>query len=265
MEIFEKATNQFLHVGTKEPKPLPSDVTTTTMQIMTTPRGQDPSELLVRVHCRGVGPAALLVHGWRSQAADMQPLASMLVGAGFQVWMPDLPGHGHSDGEHLSIPLAADVLQAVQTISGPFALAVGHSYGGASLVHALAGGLQVQRVAVLAAPTHYGHFARLGAQQAGMPKAMLESWLSHLAASIGCHPDEINMKRQVLNLSMPAMLAHSKDDPVTPFDQLQEVASIWPGAMWLPLEGLGHFRLLTDPYFLSELQNFACALKVSRQ
>ena len=146
MDMFDKATHRFLHVGVKEPKPLPSDVETKTLHIQDPTQEQGGPELAVRVHVCGSGPAALLVHGWRSQAADLPSLSSVLVDAGYRVWMPDLPGHGHSDGEHLSIPLAATMLQAVQAQSGPFALAVGHSYGGASLVHAMFGGLQLSLI-----------------------------------------------------------------------------------------------------------------------
>lgn len=257
MNMFDKATERFLRVEGKQAKPLPSDVSTSTLQIKTVHGAEDAPELSVRVHCRGQGPAALLVHGWQSQAADLHRLSTLLVDAGFQVWMPDLPGHGHSDGEHLSMPLAASVLHAVQGLSGPFKLAVGHSYGAASLVHALAGGLDVQRVVVLATPTHYGHFARRAATQAGMPPDMLDPWLAQLGASIGCHPDVIDMKSQARQLHIPALVAHSRDDAIAPFERAQEVVSVWPGARWLPLEGLGHFRVLTDPGLLSELRSFA--------
>ena len=175
MDMFDKATHRFLHVGVKEPKPLPSDVETKTLHIQAPTQGQGGPELAVRVHVCGSGPAALLVHGWRSQAADLPSISSELVAAGYQVWMPDLPGHGHSDGEHLSIPLAATMLQAVQAHSGPFALGVGHSYGGASLVHAIFGGLQVQRVALLAAPAHYGRFARQAALQAALGQTAIKA------------------------------------------------------------------------------------------
>lgn len=257
MGTFEQATKRFLHVGHKEPKPMPRGVTTMTLRVQAPLFGQDGPDLSVQVHCRGSGPAVLVLHGWRSQAADMHSISTILADTGYKVWMPDLPGHGHSEGEYLSIPLAAKVLHAVQAFSGPFTLAVGHSFGGASLVHALAGGLQAQRVAVLAAPTHYGRFARLAAQQAGMLPSMVDQWLTHLGASIGCHPDDIDMKRQARGLKMPAMLAHSREDTVASFTDMQEVASIWPGATWLPLEGLGHFRLLADPDLLSKLQHFA--------
>jgi pimeloyl-ACP methyl ester carboxylesterase len=257
MDMFDKATHRFLHVGVKEPKPLPSDVETKTLHIQDPTQEQGGPELAVRVHVCGSGPAALLVHGWRSQAADLPSLSSVLVDAGYRVWMPDLPGHGHSDGEHLSIPLAATMLQAVQAQSGPFALAVGHSYGGASLVHAMFGGLQVQRVALLAAPAHYGRFARQAALQAGMPQAMMDPWLAKLGLAIGCHPDEIDMKRQARSLEVPALLMHSRDDGVAPFNDMAEVASEWRGAKWLPLDGLGHFRVLTDAGVLGELRSFA--------
>lgn len=257
MDMFNKATQRFLKVGGKELKPMPSGVTTTTLHIQAPPLGQEGPELAVRVHACGSGPAALLVHGWRSQAADLHSLSSMLVDAGFQVWMPDLPGHGHSDGEHLSMPQAATVLQAVQTLSGPFALAVGHSYGGASLVHALAAGLRVDRVALLGAPTHYGRFARRAALQAGMPQLMVEPWLAHLGSIIGCPPDDIDMKRQARRLEVPALLVHSSDDAVAPFKDMAEVASEWRGAKWMPLDGLGHFRLLNDAGVLRELRSFA--------
>lgn len=38
---------------------------------------------------------------------------------------------------------------------------------------------------------------------------MVGTWMAHRGASIGCHPDDINMKRQARSLKTPAMLAHS--------------------------------------------------------
>lgn len=257
MTAFDDATRRFLHVGTRTPKPLPDGVATSTLRVRTSAAWPDGPELALRVHVRGRGPAALLVHGWRSQAADLDGLSSMLADAGFSVWMPDLPGHGHSEGEHLGMPLAAAALHAVQAASGPFAVAVAHSYGGAGLVHALAGGLAADRVAVLAAPTHYGRFARRAARQAGMPDALVEPWLEHLHTLMDCHPDEIDMVRQADGLSQPALLVHSRDDPVAPFEGLAEVAAAWRGATWRPRDGLGHFRVLSDPGVLDDVRAFA--------
>jgi len=231
MTPFDEATRRFLSVGDRTPKPLPAGVETLTLRLPSPADWPDGPELALRVHVRGTGPAALLVHGWRSQAADLEPLSAMLADAGFAVWMPDLPAHGHSDGTLLAMPLAASALHAVQARSGPFAVAVGHSYGGASLVHAIAGGLDAARVALLASPTHYGRFARRAALQAGMPEAMLDAWLARLASLTGTHPDEIDMVRQAGALETPALLLHSRDDPIAPFDGMAAVAAAWRGSM----------------------------------
>lgn len=223
----------------------------------TPPGWRDGPVLDLHVNLRGSGPAALLVHGWRGQAVDLDPLADRLVDAGCTVWMPDLPGHGRSQGAHLSVPLAAAALLAVQGAAGPFAFAAAHSYGGAALVQAMATGLQVQRVALLAPPTHYGAFARRAASQAGLPEARVNDWLDVLGNTIGVHPDDVDMRAQARRLQQPALLVHSEDDPVVPFDAVAAVARQWTGARWWPRGGLGHFRLLTDDETLRQVTAFA--------
>ncbi len=54
-----------------------------------------------RVHYYAMGPAAgpavVLVHGLGGRAEEWDNLASRLAGAGFRVYLPDLPGYGQSE------------------------------------------------------------------------------------------------------------------------------------------------------------------------
>lgn len=252
-----QAAQQVLRVKPTPPRAWPTGTVSTTFDIEAPAGWPDGPRVPVTLHRRGEGPAALLVHGWQSQAADLMPLGDALIAAGFSVWAPDLPGHGHSGGQHLAIPQAANALREIGRLAGPFALAIGHSYGGASLVHALAQGLAVQRVVLLAAPTHYGQFVRLAARQRGLDAAQTEALLARLHEVTGEHPDRIDMARQAEALSAPALLMHSADDTVVPAAGLHAVAQRWRGARWHPLEGLGHFRLLDDPGVLQTIRRFA--------
>jgi len=218
----------------------------------------DGAEMMVHVRKRGRGPHALLVHGWQGRTSDMEKISDALLASGFTVWAPHLPGHGTSGGERLSIPLAARVLRAVEGVAGPLALAVGHSIGGACIVQALEEGLQVDRVVLLATPTHYGGFVRAMARQAGLEGATVTHLLNRLQELIGVHPDRIDMRRQAASLRRPALFIHASDDKVVPHEGAQAAAAIWPGAQWLLLEGLGHYKtLLEDPRVVRRVLEFA--------
>lgn len=240
-------------------RPLRPDTTTHHLRLIISADWRDGPVLDLAVHQRGKGPATLLVHGWRGQAGDLDALADQLVDTGHTVWMPDLPGHGRSGGEHLSAPLAAAALLAVQSLAGRFEFAAAHSFGGACLIHAMTQGLQTDRVALLAPPTHYGEFARRTALQAGLPPDQLPAWIELLGRIIGTNPDTLVMREQVQHLNLPALLVHSRDDRIVPFSAAEAVAQAWPGASWLPRDGLGHFRLLDDASTLQALCAFATA------
>jgi pimeloyl-ACP methyl ester carboxylesterase len=224
----------------------------------------DGAQLMVHVRKRGRGPNALLVHGWQGRTSDMEKISDALVTSGFTVWAPHLPGHGTSGGERLSIPLAARVLRAVEGVAGPFALAVGHSIGGACIVQALEEGLQVDRVALLATPTHYGGFVRAMARQARLEGDAITHLLNRLKEVIGVHPDRIDMRRQAASMRQPALFIHASDDKVVPYEGAQAVAAIWPDAQWLLFEGLGHYKtLLDDPRVVQRVLEFASSRRAT--
>lgn len=76
-------------------------------------------------------PAALLLHGLGSDGRTMWRLADALASTGLRVVAPDLRGHGLSPpaGSYDVAGYAADV----RALGGGWALAVGHSLGGAIL------------------------------------------------------------------------------------------------------------------------------------
>ena len=188
----------------------------------------------------------------------MEKISDALVASGCTVWAPHLPGHGTSGGERLSIPLASRVLRAVEGVAGPLALAVGHSIGGACVVQALEEGLQVDRVVLLATPTHYGGYVRAMARQARLEGATVTHLLNRLQKVIGVHPDRIDMRRQAASMRQPALFIHASDDNVVSHEGAQAAAAIWPDAQWLLLEGLGHYKtLLEDPRVVRRVLEFA--------
>lgn len=215
--------------------------------------------LEMTAHCLGSGPAVLLVHGWQAQASDMLALAQVLVAQGYTVWLPDLPAHGHSQGKYCAIPLVAQALLQWQQHVGHWAAVVGHSVGGACVVHALGQGLRTDKVVLISAPTHFGNYVRDVAKMLGLPASCLPDLLQKMQQVLGLAPDAIDMLEQSRHFAQQPLFVHAPDDKVVDCAETQHVARSWQGAQWLSTPGLGHFRILQDAQVHQQVVNFVLA------
>jgi pimeloyl-ACP methyl ester carboxylesterase len=103
----------------------------------------------------GEGPAVLLVHGWRDSARLWDPLMSELRGRGRAFVALDLPGHGFSEGERCLSDEVPDAVLAVAAALGPVDAAVAHSFASGGTALAVAEGVRVERLVLIAPPLAY--------------------------------------------------------------------------------------------------------------
>ena len=78
---------------------------------------------------------------------------------------------------------------------------------------------------------------------------------------------EIDIQDMARQVRCPVLVAHTKDDPLMPFSQGLELASLIPDSRFLPLEGSNHIPFETDaawPVFLAELRAFLPAVSSIR-
>jgi pimeloyl-ACP methyl ester carboxylesterase len=207
----------------------------------------------------GEGPCVVLLHGWEGSPGDLSGFVPSLLAAGFSVLALDLPAHGASEGERVSIPLAAQALLDVQRELGAqhvFHAGIGHSLGAAILVHAMTSGFRVGRVALLAAPAHAVDYARDYCARDGLDALQTEQMLDLMHARFGVDVRAISMPAQAATRSEPALFVHSGDDRVVPVADSRLAASAWRGAQHVTVEGLGHVRLLRDGAVITRVTSF---------
>jgi pimeloyl-ACP methyl ester carboxylesterase len=205
----------------------------------------------------GEGPAVLVVHGWEDDHHCFDAIIAALVKRGQAVVAFDLPAHGKSGGTQSTIPLAAQAVAGVAQALGPVRAVAGHSLGGAAMTFAIAEGwLEVERVAVIAAPTGPTYMLTALAKRLGMNEARKEKLFEELKRVVGYRPEEIELMPRVAKLDIPALIVHSKDDAMVRFVTGEKWAANWPGAQLLALENLGHRRLLFDPATAGKIAEF---------
>lgn len=190
----------------------------------------------------GGGPRVLALHGWEGRATQWGALARALTAAGFELIAIEAPGHGQSPGRRANPRLFMDALFAAEREFGPFSAVVGHSMGAAAVAGALGAGLQAERGVLIAGPASPVRVAKNFAKFIGLPRTARERFLMHLERSVGVPPEALELSE--LELELPMLLLHSRDDAVVKSDNSEELAGAWPNAELRLLDGLGHNRVL---------------------
>lgn len=204
----------------------------------------------------GFGLPVLLVHGWDGSPRDMQDIASALERDGARVIAMDLPAHGFSEGEKLTVEDARDAILAVAGKEGPFAAVIAHSFGCPSTVLALEGGLKAGALVFFAPPLRQAdQFRRLGGRF-GLTDEEIEETLNRMRAA-GSSVDQMDLAAKGASRGEPLLVIHSDDDEMTPLAGSRELAAAWPDARLIEAEGLGHNLVMRDPALVAAATRFA--------
>lgn len=198
----------------------------------------------------GEGPTVVLAHGWEGRGSQMGALSLAIAGAGMRAVALDGPAHGASGRRLSSLPQMAAAIARVAHELGPVRAVVGHSFGAAATSWAVAGGMEVERLTLVA------------------PGADLHSYIREFGTLLGASPTTV--ARMVRNLErrfdfsweearrpaiaggaraphLPVLVVHDHDDDEVPWRDGEAVAAAWPRSVLWETRGLGHRRILRDP------------------
>jgi pimeloyl-ACP methyl ester carboxylesterase len=195
----------------------------------------------------------LVIHGWRSRTEYMRALIVGFSESGYRVVSLDLPGHGQSPGRRLTLMTAVEAAHAAGEQFGSFAAVVGHSFGGAVAVNAVAGSLQgipplaAQHLVLIAAPSSlpaiFADFSAMVGVGSRAQRAMAER-VERLA---GRPLADFSGVRQLTDMPLPTLVIHARDDQEVLAEHATRYAQAGDHVAVHWVDGLGHRRILSDP------------------
>jgi len=205
----------------------------------------------------GDGPPVALIHGWEGRATQFAAFAPALLAHGFSVVAIDAPGHGHSRGKQTDPYRFAEALIDVSAHFGTLYGAVGHSMGGGSIALALSSGLSLSRAAIIASPSSLHDVLHRFSAAMHLPPKATDHFVRDARRRIvarGYRTDDIEGALRAV--TVPALVVHARDDKEVPFADAERIAGFWPGSTLLPVECVGHRRILRDPITIAAITEY---------
>jgi pimeloyl-ACP methyl ester carboxylesterase len=204
----------------------------------------------------GSGPATLLVHGWDDDNCLWGALAEKFRETGRAVVALDLPGHGFSPAADPSLRAAAAAITAVAQAFGPVDSIVAHSFGCPASVLAMANGLAVARVALVASPIPNAASRWARAKRVGVPQAVIDRAAVLYAERADPAETIFDMEGAAARMQAKALFVHSLDDEQCDAANAEKLRDLWPGAKLALVDGLGHRLIAQDAAMLDRIVNF---------
>jgi pimeloyl-ACP methyl ester carboxylesterase len=205
----------------------------------------------------GVGPAVLMVHGWEDDHALWSPLADEFANIGRAVVAFDLPGHGFSEAEEASWFSASAAIERIAAEMGPIEAIVAHSFGCIASIVALANGLDVARIVLIASPLpglegrgrRYAEGVEFSEETFARAAKLYEE-------RTGRKYGGFDVEAAAKTMKIDALIAHSLDDEQCPPENAQRLADAWPGAELMMTDGLGHRLIAQDSAVMGRIVDF---------
>ncbi|MBI3367513.1 MAG: alpha/beta fold hydrolase [Burkholderiales bacterium] len=198
-------------------------------------------------------PRVLLVHGWAGDGQQWRALGDRLAAAGLDPVLLDLPAHGSSQGRRSNLPQWVRALFSISATMGPWHGLAAHSLGALASAHAVARGLPVQRLALVATSPVPRLFLRWFASALGPGEPLAARMQGWIERHYGVPLAQFEPAWLAPRVGLPALMVHDRDDRTAPLEGAQRLQQALPGAELHLTQGLGHRRILADDATLDRL------------
>jgi alpha/beta hydrolase family protein len=198
----------------------------------------------------GHGPRVLLVHGWGGRGAQLASFVGPLVASGCSVVTFDAPGHGTSAQARSSIVAFLAAIQAIDHTLGPVRGIVAHSIGTVAAARALRDGLPAAAAVFIAPPADLVLQSHTRLEALGFGRHARELMQARIERRLGVPWSALDVRSYAPDMRTPLLVVHDRDDAEVPWQDGAIIARGWPGAVLSTTGGLGHRRILRDPYVI---------------
>lgn len=192
-------------------------------------------------------PLAIIVHGWMGRASQFYKLVDAFVARNYHVIGFDGPAHGASAGRVTNILEFAEAIDFISENYGPIHCAMGHSFGGITILNAIERGTKIDNVILIATPTIAGDIIKQFEEKINASPATGKRFLKEVSERYGIAFEYMSASEIIKRINLDnLLLVHDENDRDVPIAHAKLMKELFPKAQTIFTDGLGHTRILRN-------------------
>ena len=198
----------------------------------------------------------LLTHGWAGRGTQLYEIADKLLEHGFMVISYDAPAHGQSGGKRTYL---LDNVKAVDHIAktyGPFEAAIGHSFGGITLLNANAKAPLFNKIVTIGIEGSMHIILDDFVKKIGLKPKITTAIEKHILNDYHMAVEHISGNESAKKISNPVLVVHDINDKDVDVSSAFRLRQNLKNGTLLITQGLGHRKILRDQSVIDRILSF---------
>jgi len=207
----------------------------------------------------------LFLHGWQSHTFRWKNYIEAFDREEYTLYAFDAPGHGHSGGKYLNLPIYSQVLETFLNLVGPFDSVVSHSLGSFTALYTFhrTGLAPADRLVITGTPGEVSEFFDFYRNILGLSKRAERVIRETFKRILNQYPEYFSAPTFVANLHVPGLIIHDHGDPDTPIRHAETIHRNWKESVMIKTNGLGHN--LRSPQVVKHIVDYLAAANTEQQ
>ena len=195
----------------------------------------------------------LLVHGWAGRGTQLYSLADKLLENRMMVISFDGPAHGLSQGKRTNMLEYIEAIRVIEKKYGPFHTAVGHSFGGMSLINAVASGMKLDKLVTIGAdnsiPEIFDYFVRKMELKPEIAMRLQRLFEKRHNMKL----DYMSSEQRAERIKIPVLVIHDSEDRFVNVSSAVSIRQKLEKGELLITHGLGHHKIFKSPAVIQRI------------
>lgn len=198
----------------------------------------------------------LLVHGWSGRGTQLFQLADKILENKMMVISFDAPAHGLSSGKKATMIDYIKTIEQINKEYGPFEAAIGHSFGGMSLLNSISKGLKINKLVIIGTDNSIPKIMNTFVNKLKLKPKIATKLQIYFNNKLGIKIEDHTSQLVAKNVNIPTLVLHDSDDKFVPVSSAISIRQNLKNGELLITNGLGHHKIFKDKGIIQRIIDF---------